>query len=246
MMYNTFILYFYNFMNNKFCYIYGSFNEDIQKNGIVHKLREGQDVDVVSNMDVFEIRVLLFRHFPHLFSYPTKDNNMISIDVKSVEPVDNSIHVHNCHWQKCEFYELFNQQNIKYKFDCAPSSSNPVVFNTYLRDPNKSNFAKIMTEPIITNIHTNHNYNHTIRRHYGEVEYNSVINKLDHTEQFLFKTMKEKEWKVSPQCIKDFGNFISVVKQNQTVTSTVNNFSLSYDDFIKKCYLLSHNLGTHP
>lgn len=224
---------------NKFCYIFGSFNQNIQNNK--SKFAKFNDIDVVcSNVDETEVRFLLKKQFPDINLDKTK------IDLNHAHFIGTTIFPHICYWQQCKFFELYNRDKINYTFDCETNypdkNTNIRDFGAHLRDPDKTKLGEYLNQEKIDFIGTSRDYNPSIKKHYGENQFHQQIDKLDGAEYILFDAMQNRNWKLNDTCVNQFGKFISIVKTTQRIESSDttinanNKSSMTYSEFLKKCY----------
>ena len=225
---------------NKFCYIFGSFNQNLQNNK-TGKNAKFNDVDVVcSNVDETEVKFLLKKQFPDI------DFDKTKIDLNHAQVNGTTIFPHICYWQKCKFFELYNKDKIDYKFDCESNYPNKNTnirdFSAHLRNPDKTKLGEYLNQEKIDFIGTSRDYNHTIKKHYGDDQFNEQLNKLDDAEYILLDAMRSRNWKLNEKCVDEFGAFISIVKQTRRIESsdttiiTSNKSSMTYSEFLKKCF----------
>jgi len=217
-------------MNNKFCFIYGSFNE----NGF-RRRSAGSDIDIIcQNMDEYEVRRQLKKAFPK----SDIDMNTVKIDISKadVKSEDNSeiIRAKMCYWQKCDFFELFNRDKIPYKFDCNENSNNNKNIGAHLRNPDKLAFVAYVNKDVIDAIGTKQDYTKSIE-HYGRDNFDKALLGLDTDEKNLFKSLQSNKWKLNTSCQTLLGDFISVVKSTKTING--NNHKMSYDHFLTTCFI---------
>ncbi len=221
---------------NRFCFIFGSFNESIQRTGAAPKMRKDQDIDIMcSGIEDYEAKQLLKKQFPKT------DIDKTEVNVYHARIIDNTIYPVNCYWQSCNFYELFNRDKIKYKFDCDGESDVKGIdrkdFGAHLRNPDKTQFDDYINKgERIDGISTDYHYNGTIKKHYGEDNYNKVMNKADDGVYTLFDAMKARNWELNNECQELFGAFISISKKDMRVVSNRSLEGLKYSEFLKRCY----------
>jgi hypothetical protein len=206
--------------SNRFCYLFGSFNNELKLKN------KTSDVDVLCNrVDENEARRLLIEQFGSKMK-------TVKIDHKQAVFRGNTIYPIMCYWQKCSFYELFNEQGIKYNFNC--NSDYVYNFGAQLRNPNKSVFSNYLQQKKILNVGVNFDFDKSIK-HYGEKNYQIQLEKLDVQEKKFLNAIRQRGWKVNTHCKQLLGSSYDIDTQSHTIKS-IKNVTMCYEEFLEKCY----------
>lgn len=209
-----------NDRSNRFCYLFGSFNDRLQLKN------ENSDVDVLCNgVSENEIRQLLIDKFGKKMQSVKIDHKQAIFREKIIFPI-------MCYWQKCEFFELYNEQAVQYKFNCGSKFVHN--FGAHLRHPDRTIFANYIKQKTILNISTGFDFDKSIK-HYGELNYQNELQKIGTSEIKFLNEIRKRGWKVNKHCSQLLGGSFDIDSESKEIISATNK-KMSYEDFIKKCY----------
>jgi hypothetical protein len=203
-------------MENQFCYIKGSFAKT-QPN-----LGTNSDIDLVCSPNVppEEASEQLLKKYPQL-----PQDTKLDIEYSAPTP-DKVVKYTSCYWQDDNLVELFNAQQLPYKFEGSKLTNTGAL----LRDPDKSKFKDYFTTSTwLTFKHIN---NKAIK-HYGEDNFMNLMGSLPEPERKLYHKLYSNNWRLAKPCQSSLKHTFMIDRTTKLVTNGV--FTLNYDTFMQKC-----------